>query len=191
MDFTGPVQFSEHGLCTSHRVCEGTVLLLVRPVGGRATYEEVLTLQERSCQGLRYSESLHERLNYLCSVDIASKEVLRMLQQKPEAAEAVPFSSLVLSNPRPQLLPLLGQRAELFGLTDMIPPSQLDHIIENHRDEATLRQHLDEGMTGDSSSAHSHHCGAYGIYPILKALKAHGAANCTLLTHGDGLAVKT
>lgn len=197
VDFCGPVQFKGEGLCTTRNVCKGTLLLIARPLGGAATMEEALTLVERTSQRLRHSETLRDRLSYLCSVDLAAKEVLRLLASSDAAAAASSGRALLLSNPRPQLLPLLGQRAELFCL-DLIPPVKLDQIIEKHRESPEIEGDERINLLGSLKASFSHSfrdCGdrrALGIYPALSACqRAAETANCISVRHGDGIAVLT
>jgi hypothetical protein len=178
LDYCGPIQLKD-GVRTTQKVSKGALLLLVRPLGGLSSEAESRTLQERTMQRIQHSNALCKRLSYFCSVDIATKEVAEFLRNLPsEPTQEMCIEWLLLSGQRPQLLPLLGQRHEVWSCRmPKLDGWALDGIIERYRRSfpSTKRR--------------------FGIFPALEVF--HSAAdvakmaNCQLVPCGEAIAVMT
>ena len=82
LDYCGPIRLDkELGVKTTQKVGKDTLLLVLRSVGGLVSEAESLTLEERTAQRMQHSNTLCGRLSYLCSVDIATKEVVESLSR--------------------------------------------------------------------------------------------------------------
>lgn len=176
LDYCGPIQLKD-GVRTTQKVSKGALLLLVRPLGGLSSEAESRTLQERTMQRIQHSNALCKRLSYFCSVDIATKEVAEFLRNLPsEPTQEMCIEWLLLSGQRPQLLPLLGQRHEVWSCrTPKLDGWALDGIIERYRRSFPSRKRR------------------FGIFPALEVF--HSAAdvakmaNCQLVPCGEAIAV--
>ena len=181
LDYCGPIQLKD-GVRTTQKVIKGALLLLVRPLGGLFSEAESRTFQERTMQRLQHSNALCKRLSYLCSVDIATKEVAECLRNLPEPTHPkMCIERLLLSGHRPQLLPLLGQRHEVWSWEPNLDAWALDGSLERHRrsfPEPSKRRKR-----------------RFGIFPALevfhRAADVAKMANCQLMPCGEAIAVMT
>lgn len=172
LDYCGPIRLEkELGVKTTQKVGKDTLLLMLRSVGGLVSEAESLTLEERTAQRMQHSNTLCGRLSYLCSVDIATKEVVESLSRL-EAATPSSLQSLLLSSHRPQLVPLLGQRSEVFNSSISAPDHRaLDRMIERYRKALP--------------------CGRFGLFPALEVFHTDSTANGFIMPFGESLAVMT
>ena len=172
LDYCGPIRLEkELGVKTTQKVGKDTLLLMLRSVGGLVSEAESLTLEERTAQRMQHSNTLCGRLSYLCSVDIATKEVVESLSRL-EAATPSSLQSLLLSSHRPQLVPLLGQRSEVFNSSISAPDHRaLDRMIERYRKALP--------------------CGRFGLFPALEVFHTGSMANGFIMPFGESLAVMT
>lgn len=175
LDYCGPIRLDkELGVKTTQKVGKDTLLLVLRSVGGLVSEAESLTLEERTAQRMQHSNTLCGRLSYLCSVDIATKEVVESLSRL-EAATPSSLQSLLLSSHRPQLVPLLGQRSEVFNSSISAPDHRaLDRMIERYRKALAPLP-----------------CGRFGLFPALEVFHTGSTANGFIMPFGESLAVMT
>ena len=112
----------------------GSLLLLVRPLGGLAQGMHGWSTGERArAQICSDGASLHDRLYHICNTDLAAKEVARLLRANIVPTITHP-QALLLCSPRAQLLPLLGQRSDSFFRSFATStPSLLGGLLEEHR----------------------------------------------------------
>eukprot|EP00435_Cladocopium_sp_Y103_P054325 s1455_g17.t1 len=178
LDYRGPIQLKD-GVRTTQKVSKGALLLLVRPLGGLSSEAESRTFQERTMQRIQHSNALCKRLSYMCSVDIATKEVAELLRALPSEPthQEMCIEWLLLSGKRPQLLPLLGQRHEVWSYPKPnLDGWALDGIIQRYRRLFPSKRR-------------------FGIFPALEVFHTEAAAdvakmaNCQLVPCGEAIAV--
>lgn len=91
----------------------GSLLLLLKPLGGLAQGSDSWSHGELARHYVRSDGwGLHERLSSICNTDVAAKEVALLITGA--LGRVADPRELMLSSPRAQLLPLLGQRLESF-----------------------------------------------------------------------------
>ncbi|CAE7884798.1 PIP5K9, partial [Symbiodinium necroappetens] len=156
----------------------GSLLLLLRPLGGLAQGSDSWSHGELARHYVRSDGwGLHERLSSICNTDVAAKEVALLITGA--LGRVADPRELMLSSPRAQLLPLLGQRLESFFRSfGTLSPSLLGCLLEEHR--VTLQPKF----PGAGSSR--------GIFPTLALIpeaNSETTANCEMRFKQGALAV--
>eukprot|EP00438_Fugacium_kawagutii_P025869 Skav233679 [mRNA] locus=scaffold1927:82773:89404:- [translate_table: standard] len=183
LDCHGPISLKDGRVHTTQKVDKGAVLLLAQPLGGLSSEAESRILEELTLRRTLHSNTLCKRLCYFCSNDVATKEVvalLRNLQTQTDSGNCQmdALDAYLLSSPRPQLLPLLGQRCEVYSCDSPVDFAVLDGIVQQHRRSIT------QGHCGGPSKR-------YGLFPALEVFDEDPVANCTLVPCGDAVAVRS
>ncbi|CAE7320053.1 PIP5K9, partial [Symbiodinium microadriaticum] len=156
----------------------GSLLLLLRPLGGLAQGSDSWSHGELARHYVRSDGwGLHERLSSICNTDVAAKEVALLITGA--LGRVADPRELMLSSPRAQLLPLLGQRLESFFRSfGTLSPSLLGCLLEEHR--VTLQPN----PPGAGSSR--------GIFPTLALIpeaNSETTANCEMRFKQNALTV--
>ena len=157
----------------------GSLLLLLRPLGGLAQGSDSWSHGELARHYVRSDGwGLHERLSSICNTDVAAKEVALLITGA--LGRVADPRELMLSSPRAQLLPLLGQRLESFFRSfGTLSPSLLGCLLEEHR--VTLQPN----PPGAGSSR--------GIFPTLALIpeaNSETTANCEMRFKQNALTVR-
>ena len=128
---------------------------------------ESWTLEERTLQKIQHSNTLCKRLSYICSVDMATKEVAELLSTDFLG----PMNSFLLCAQRAQLLPLLGQRIEVLSYNQPVNYAALDGLIDRYKRPLPTTE-------------------SFGLFPALEVFDSSVSnANCSLVPCGDAIAV--
>ena len=177
---SGALEASGGRLCVRSPAPRGSLLLLLRPLGGLAHGSDSWSQGELARQQIRCDGwGLHERLSSICNADVAAKEVALLITGA--LGRVADPRELMLCSPRAQLLPLLGQRLESFFRSfGTLSPSLLGCLLEEHR--VTLQLPNPPGAASSS-----------GIFPTMALIpeaNADATANCEMRFKKGALTVR-
>ena len=177
---SGALEASGGRLCVRSPAPRGSLLLLLRPLGGLAHGSDSWSQGELARQQIRCDGwGLLERLSSICNADVAAKEVALLITGA--LGRVADPRELMLCSPRAQLLPLLGQRLESFFRSfGTLSPSLLGCLLEEHR--VTLQLPNPPGAASSS-----------GIFPTMALIpeaNADATANCEMRFKQGALTVR-